>query len=162
MARKAKTYPELDKRRDLLGTVPDATVAELAGTSPSIVGRYRRKYNIPAYQGYKFGHDVCRALGRSLPCGPWGVPLGAPAVAIFCSAGRGDDGERTAPISAPSVGDVVTRSNARRNSNRVPGSTFGVEWVETGSRQGRDRAETGSRQGRDRAETGPSPVRSAL
>jgi DNA-binding CsgD family transcriptional regulator len=38
-----------------MGTKPDHEVAALAGTSASIVGRYRRKLGIRAYEGYKFG-----------------------------------------------------------------------------------------------------------
>ena len=55
MARKRKSYPELEALRHLLGTVPDHEVAARAGTSASIVGRYRRSLKIDAYDGYKFG-----------------------------------------------------------------------------------------------------------
>jgi hypothetical protein len=58
MARKTKSYPELDKLAHLLGTMPDADVAVKAKTSASIVGRYRRTRKIKAYQGYKFGFDA--------------------------------------------------------------------------------------------------------
>lgn len=55
MARTPKTYPELDAVRDLMGTMPDAEIAEQANTSAAKVGRYRRKHGIKAYEGYKFG-----------------------------------------------------------------------------------------------------------
>ncbi len=55
MSRKPKSYPELEKLKHLLGTVPDHVIAEQAGTSASIVGRFRRRHGIPAYDGYKFG-----------------------------------------------------------------------------------------------------------
>jgi len=55
MPRKPKSYPELDSLRDQMGQRPDHEIAEVAGTSTSIVGRYRRKYGIGAYEGYKFG-----------------------------------------------------------------------------------------------------------
>ena len=55
MPRKPKSYPELDKLAHLLGAVPDHDIARQAGTSVSIVGRYRRKRGISAYEGYKFG-----------------------------------------------------------------------------------------------------------
>ena len=57
MPRTPKEYPELDVLRDRLGTVPDKDIADDVGLSPSIVGRYRRRHGISAYQGYKFGHD---------------------------------------------------------------------------------------------------------
>jgi len=105
MARKAKTYPELDKRRDLLGTVPDATVAELAGTSPSIVGRYRRKYNIPAYQGYKFGHDEARKGAEEVI---EKVEAGAPLKEVVKAAEKVAD--RTPPAPASQTEAPVRRS----------------------------------------------------
>ncbi len=55
MPPKAKSYPELEKRKHLLGTLPDHEVAAQAGTSPAIVGRYRRSLGISPYDGYKFG-----------------------------------------------------------------------------------------------------------
>ncbi len=57
MPRKRKSYPELEALRHLLGKVPDHEVAARAGTSASIVGRYRRSLKIDAYDGYKFGND---------------------------------------------------------------------------------------------------------
>lgn len=58
MPRKRKSYPELEALRHLLGKVPDHEVAARAGTSASIVGRYRRSLKIDAYDGYKFGTGV--------------------------------------------------------------------------------------------------------
>lgn len=55
MPRQRKDYPELDQIRHRLGVEPDHKIAEEVGTSTSIVGRYRRKHGIPAYDGYKFG-----------------------------------------------------------------------------------------------------------
>ena len=52
MPRQIKSYPELEAFRHLLGKEPDHIVAEKAGTSTSIVGRFRRKFGIPAYDGY--------------------------------------------------------------------------------------------------------------
>ena len=57
MPRKRKSYPELEALRHLLGNLPDHEVAARAGTSASIVGRYRRSLKIEAYDGYKFGND---------------------------------------------------------------------------------------------------------
>ena len=57
MPRTPKEYPVLDALRERLGTVPDKDIADETGLSPSIVGRYRRRHGIAAYQGYKFGHD---------------------------------------------------------------------------------------------------------
>jgi len=54
MPRKRKSYPELEAQRHLLGKVPDHEVAARAGTTASIVGRYRRSLGIKAYDGYKF------------------------------------------------------------------------------------------------------------
>ena len=45
---------KLDEVRDLMGQKPDHEVAEIAGVSVSTVGKYRRRHNISAYQGYKF------------------------------------------------------------------------------------------------------------
>ncbi|HCH64551.1 MAG TPA: hypothetical protein DFR83_17225 [Deltaproteobacteria bacterium] len=58
MPRKRKSYPELEALRHLLGKVPDHEVAARAGTSASIVGRYRRSLKVDAYDGYKFGNDT--------------------------------------------------------------------------------------------------------
>ncbi|MEL6343861.1 MAG: hypothetical protein AAFV53_12060 [Myxococcota bacterium] len=55
MPRPPKPTDHLDAVRHLMGTRPDHQIAELCGSTASIVGRYRRKYNIPAYEGYKFG-----------------------------------------------------------------------------------------------------------
>lgn len=38
-----------------MGKLPDHEIAEKCGSTPSIVGRYRRKHGIEAYEGYKFG-----------------------------------------------------------------------------------------------------------
>lgn len=55
MPRPPKPTDHLDAVRHLMGTMPDHQVAELCGSTASIVGRYRRKHDIPAYEGYKFG-----------------------------------------------------------------------------------------------------------
>lgn len=55
MPRPAKPTDHLDEIRHLMGTMPDHEVAEKCDSTPSIVGRYRRKHGIPAYEGYKFG-----------------------------------------------------------------------------------------------------------
>ena len=55
MPRQPNEHLELEPYRHLMGTRPDHEVAALAGTSASIVGRYRRKLGINAYEGYKFG-----------------------------------------------------------------------------------------------------------
>ena len=64
MPRKRKSYPELEALRHLLGKVPDHEVAARAGTSTSIVGRYRRSLKIGAYDGYKFGNDAEQAAAK--------------------------------------------------------------------------------------------------
>jgi len=61
MPRKRKSYPELEAQRHLLGKVPDHEVAARAGTTPSIVGRYRRSLGIKAYEGYKFAAKAAKA-----------------------------------------------------------------------------------------------------
>ena len=55
MPRPAKPTDHLDEIRHLMGTMPDHEVAKKCDSTPSIVGRYRRKHGIPAYEGYKFG-----------------------------------------------------------------------------------------------------------
>lgn len=55
MPRTPKPTDHLDAFRHLMGTQPDHEIAKLCDSTPSIVGRYRRKYKIPAYEGYKFG-----------------------------------------------------------------------------------------------------------
>lgn len=55
MPRTPKPTDHLDSFRHLMGTQPDHEIAKLCDSTPSIVGRYRRKHNIPAYEGYKFG-----------------------------------------------------------------------------------------------------------
>jgi hypothetical protein len=55
MPRKSKDYPNLDAFREQMGKVPDHEIARMAGTSVSIVGRYRRRYGLGVYEGYKFG-----------------------------------------------------------------------------------------------------------
>lgn len=54
MSRPQKSFPELDKLKHLLGTIPDHEIAAKVGINPPTVGRYRRKYGIKAYQGNKF------------------------------------------------------------------------------------------------------------
>jgi len=56
MPRPPKPTEHLDKVRHLMGRKPDHEIALLCDSTPSIVGRYRRKHNIPAYDGYKFGN----------------------------------------------------------------------------------------------------------
>ncbi len=84
MPRTPKEYPVLDALRARLGTVPDKDIAEETGLSPSIVGRYRRRHGISAYQGYKFGHDelgvaapAAASAARTAAKGP--VPRPSPA-----------------------------------------------------------------------------------
>lgn len=55
MPRPPKPTDHLDKVRHLMGTMSDQEVAKKCGSTSSIVGRYRRKHGIPAYEGYKFG-----------------------------------------------------------------------------------------------------------
>ena len=50
-----KPTDNLDKIRHLMGTRPDHEIAEMAGSTISVVGRYRRRHGISAYDGYKFG-----------------------------------------------------------------------------------------------------------
>jgi len=83
--RQRKDYPELDSIRHRLGFEPDHKIAEELGTSTSIVGRYRRKHGVPAYDGYKFG---VRPAQSSPPPERDGEPGGA---------GRGKRGPDRAP-----------------------------------------------------------------
>lgn len=46
----ATPHPELDKRTHLLGTIPDAQIAEKAGVSAAVVGRYRRSLGISSFK----------------------------------------------------------------------------------------------------------------
>lgn len=55
MPRSPKPTDHMDSVRHLMGTMPDHEVAKICNSTPSIVGRYRRRYGIPAYEGYKFG-----------------------------------------------------------------------------------------------------------
>lgn len=55
MPRPPKPTAHLDVVRHLMGTMPDRKVAELCGSTAPIVGRYRRKNNIPAYSASNFG-----------------------------------------------------------------------------------------------------------
>lgn len=55
MPRTPKPTDHMDSVRHLMGTMPDHEIAALCNSTPSIVGRYRRRYGIPAYEGYKFG-----------------------------------------------------------------------------------------------------------
>ena len=55
MPRPPKPTDHLDEIRHMMGTMPDHEVAKKCDSTPSIVGRYRRKHGIPAYEGYKFG-----------------------------------------------------------------------------------------------------------
>ena len=93
MPRTPKEYPVLDALRERLGTVPDKDIADETGLSPSIVGRYRRRHGIAAYQGYKFGHDeegsTEAVVGLSLapaPAPKASSPAPAPAPAPAPSA----------------------------------------------------------------------------
>ena len=54
MPRRPSPTNHLDAVRDKMGTIPDHEVAGLCGSTAAIVGRYRRKHGIKAYQGYKF------------------------------------------------------------------------------------------------------------
>lgn len=55
MPRTPKPTDHLDSVKHLMGTMPDHEIAALCNSTPSIVGRYRRRLGIPAYEGYKFG-----------------------------------------------------------------------------------------------------------
>lgn len=48
-SRKGGKPSKIDAHYDLLGTVPDSQVAELAGVTVNAVSNYRRRRNIPAY-----------------------------------------------------------------------------------------------------------------
>ena len=54
MPRRPSPTDHLDAVREKMGTIPDHEVAVLCNSTAAIVGRYRRKHGIPAYQGYKF------------------------------------------------------------------------------------------------------------
>lgn len=43
-------HPELEKRTHLLGTMPDGQLAEQAGVSTAVVGRYRRSLGITSFK----------------------------------------------------------------------------------------------------------------
>lgn len=55
MPRAKKPTDHLDAVKHLMGAMADHEIAVLANSTPSIVGRYRRRLGIPAYEGYKFG-----------------------------------------------------------------------------------------------------------
>lgn len=54
MPRRPSPTDHLDAVREKMGTLPDHEVALLCNSTAAIVGRYRRKHGIKAYQGYKF------------------------------------------------------------------------------------------------------------
>jgi hypothetical protein len=59
---------------DRMGKVPDETIAAEVGVTRGLVGAYRRKHGIPAYEGYLFqtGHAPARAAPKApkTPAGP--------------------------------------------------------------------------------------------
>lgn len=55
MPRSKKPTDHLDAVKHLMGVMADHEIAVLANSTPSIVGRYRRRLGITAYEGYKFG-----------------------------------------------------------------------------------------------------------
>lgn len=117
MPRKRKSYPELEALRHLLGKVPDHEVAARAGTSTSIVGRFRRSLKIGAYDGYKFGNDAEPAVAKpaktsSKPKGKvaTGTKKGATAAAVTAPA--------KSAASAP-AGTVGRRSRISPFSDKV-------------------------------------------
>lgn len=57
MPRPIKPTDHLDKVRHLMGTIPDHEIAMMVGSTAPIVGNYRRKYDIPAYEPYKAQKD---------------------------------------------------------------------------------------------------------
>ena len=90
MSRTLEAHPELEAIRNRLGTVPDHEIAQLLGTSTSIVGRFRRRYGIPAYQGYKFGQRE----GAEVPRDP---EASGEARSPAASRGRGKRGPDRSP-----------------------------------------------------------------
>jgi hypothetical protein len=90
MSRTLEAHPELEAIRPRLGTVPDHEIAQLLGTSTSIVGRFRRRYGIPAYQGYKFGQRE----GAEVPRDP---EASGEARSPGASRGRGKRGPDRSP-----------------------------------------------------------------
>ncbi|MFZ5475938.1 MAG: hypothetical protein ACOZNI_04110 [Myxococcota bacterium] len=54
----------LEPLRDLLGKVPDQQIADKAGVSRALVVNFRKRLGIPAYEGYKFGHEKGRESAR--------------------------------------------------------------------------------------------------
>ncbi len=68
----------LDAARHRLGQVPDDVIATEVGLSRSVVGAYRRKHGIPAYEGYLFTNRQ-RPQGRSESTPP--APTPAPVLA---------------------------------------------------------------------------------
>ena len=54
MPRRPSPTNHLDAVRAKMGTIPDHEVAKMCDSTAAIVGRYRRKHGIKAYQGYKF------------------------------------------------------------------------------------------------------------
>lgn len=59
----------LEPLRSQMGRVPDEEIAQQAGVSRGVVGGFRRKYGIPAYDGYLFekGQKPGVAKARSAP-----------------------------------------------------------------------------------------------
>lgn len=48
-----------------MGQVPDHEIAQMAGTTAPIVGRYRRRLGVDGYEGHKFGNRDNPATSRS-------------------------------------------------------------------------------------------------
>lgn len=94
MPRTPKPTDHLDAFRHLMGTQPDHEIAKLCDSTPSIVGRYRRKYKIPAYEGYKFG------LGQEPPS----------KKASSDEGGGSDDAPKAAAQSSKAKGKGTGRS----------------------------------------------------
>lgn len=55
---------KLETVRDLMGKKPDHEIAAMIGVSISTVGKFRRKNNIPAYEGHKFIKGKVGTPGR--------------------------------------------------------------------------------------------------
>jgi hypothetical protein len=127
-AAEATSAHPLDAYRHLMGTVGDQVVAEQANVSRNIVGNYRRKHGIAAFEGYLFekGHRGPRKLalpeaetttGEALPAAPEthtapdapsgptsSTPETPPAtLAVEGTSGGPETPEPAAPPSKPSA-----------------------------------------------------------
>lgn len=71
----------LDSFRDQMGKVADGEIARLAGVRREVVGEYRRKHDIPAYDGFR-SNRTDRSPPARTPRSPAPFPQPQPAASL--------------------------------------------------------------------------------